>query len=111
MVYIYVEEDVETDSIMAERPWWARWLKNQLTLGGIFGDVTRGGFTVYEGELDPEGRLVRLDELVCGRLIRSKANWFYSFPETRPYWRRGREQLPEPLFLRSELERHGGKDE
>jgi hypothetical protein len=58
VVYIYVEEDVETDSIMAERPWWARWLKNHLTLGGIFGDVTRGGFTVYEGELDPEGRLV-----------------------------------------------------
>jgi hypothetical protein len=123
VVYIYVEED----STMAELSWWPRWFEGHPV------------FSVYEVDVDPDGRVaVELGQLpLCSGLIRNKAIWFYSFPETRsvildgwkymlehgtfkvPYRinkqlgklvaaaRRDHrpEQMPEPLFLRSELER------
>jgi hypothetical protein len=123
MAYIYVQED----STMAESSWWPKWFENHPI------------YSVYEVEADSEGHFnIEPDQPpLCSGLIRNKAIWFHSYPETRPVilegWKymqehdtfksphrinkplgklvaaarydRRPEQMPEPMYLRSELER------
>lgn len=41
-------------------------------------------FRVYESDIDSETQTFGPAKLVCGGLNQDQANWFHSFPETRP---------------------------